>query len=181
MSITLILGNMFASKTSELFRRLNRARHAGKETILYKYSKDVRFGNERTFMASSHDGIHKDAIPIESFNDIRIPPSGTIVGIDEAQFMKGLCKFAEAAANGGCHIIATALSSDYLRNSFKRISKLLPKCDNLIMLHAVCVDCKEDAAFTKRIIESDDLEVIGGAEAYKPVCRKCYNSQSSST
>ncbi len=165
---------MYAGKTSELFRRLDRARHAGQQTILYKYTKDVRFGNERAFMASSHNGVHKDAIPIESFVDIKIPIAGTVIGIDESQFMKGLCKFAEDAANSGCHIIATALSSDYLRNSFKRISKLLPKCDNLIMLHAVCFECKGDAAFTKRIIESDALEVIGAKDAYVAVCRKCY-------
>ncbi len=174
MSITLIKGSMWSGKTTELFRRLDRARYAGQPLLLYKYSRDVRFGEERAFMASSHGGIHKSAIPIDSFAGISIPPPGTVVGIDESQFIKGLCKFAEAAANQGCHIIATALSSDYNRNLFKRIEKLIPKCDSEIILHAVCFDCKRDAAFTKRTVASTELEIIGGAEAYKAVCRICY-------
>ncbi len=165
---------MWAGKTTELFRRLDRARHAGQSTILYKYSRDIRHGESRASMASSHNGIHKDAIPINSFAGISIPPPGTVIGIDESQFIEGLCKFAETAANQGCHIIATALSSDFNRNLFKRITKLIPKCDSEIILHAVCFDCKKDAAFTKRIVESTELEVIGGTDSYKAVCRNCY-------
>jgi thymidine kinase len=177
MSITLIKGGMWAGKTTELFRLIDRARHAGQSTILYKYDKDVRFGKERAFMASSHGGIHKDAIPIDSFEGVSIPPSGTVVGIEEGQFINELCAFAENAALNGCHVIITALSSDYERKLFPRITELIPLCDHEIVLHAVCFDCKKDAAFTKRIIASTELEVIGGAEAYKAVCRACYHSQ----
>jgi len=165
---------MFSGKTTELFRRLDRAQHANQPTVLYKYIRDVRFGEDRAFMASSHGGIHKDAIPVDTFNNVEIPAAGTVIGIDESQFISGVCKFADAAANNGCHVIVTALSADYNRNLFKRIAKLLPRCDTIILLHAVCFDCKKDASFTKRIVGSTNLEVIGGAESYKAVCRKCY-------
>ena len=174
MSITLIKGGMWAGKTTELFRLLDRATHASQSTLLYKYDKDIRHGEERAFMASSHGGIHKNAIPIHSFENVPIPPPGTVVGIEEGQFIRKLCKFAESAANNGCHVIITALAADYRRELFKRIAKLIPKCDREIVLHAVCFDCKKDASFTRRTIDTTELEVIGGSESYKAVCRKCY-------
>jgi len=174
MSITLIKGEMWAGKTTELFRRLDRARHAGQSTILYKYDRDIRHGESRAFMASSHNGIHMDAIPIATFTGISLPSPGTVIGIDEGQFIDGLVEFAELAANNGCHVIVAALSSDYKRNLFERIADLIPKCDNEVILHAVCFECKKDSSFTRRIVTSTDLEVIGGAEAYRAVCRNCY-------
>jgi len=38
-------------------------------------------------------------------------------------------------------------------------------------LCAICVYCSNEAAFTKRIVESKEIQLIGGAEMYKPVCR----------
>lgn len=41
-------------------------------------------------------------------------------------------------------------------------------------LNAVCVYCANEAAFTKRIVESREIQLIGGDEMYKPVCRPCF-------
>jgi len=41
-------------------------------------------------------------------------------------------------------------------------------------LSAVCIDCGKEAAFTRRTVESNEIELIGGEESYKPVCRKCF-------
>ena len=42
-------------------------------------------------------------------------------------------------------------------------------------LHAVCMVCYGDAAFSKRISSETEVEVIGGSDKYMAVCRKCYN------
>jgi thymidine kinase len=173
MSITLIIGEMFSGKSTELLRRVDRARYAGQNTILYKYAKDVRFGDERASMISSHGGIHKNATPITSLKDVPIVPN-SVIFLDEGQFIDYLVEFAEEAANKGCTVVVAALSSDFNRNAFARIAELQPKCEEIIRLRAICFDCKKDAGFTKRLTTSMDLEVIGGAEAYKPVCRECY-------
>jgi Thymidine kinase len=34
--------------------------------------------------------------------------------------------------------------------------------------------CAADAAFTQRMTDSDEVELIGGGEIYRPVCRKCF-------
>ena len=52
---------------------------------------------------------------------------------------------------------------------------LIPRAERVCKLDAVCIDCKEPAYFTKRLTSSNETEVIGGAETYKPVCWKCFN------
>ena len=167
---------MWSGKTTELLRRIDRAHYAGQQTILYKYSKDVRYGENRAFMVSSHGGIHRNAIPIDSLAEVPIIP-GTVIGIDEGQFIDHLVEFAESAANQGCTVLITALSSDFKRELFPRIAQLIPKCEDEILLHAVCFDCKKDAGFTRRIVESGELELIGGKDEYKAVCRRCYSKK----
>jgi thymidine kinase len=174
MSIILVKGEMWSGKTTELIRRIDRAHYAGQQTFLYKYSKDVRHGEDRMFMVSSHGGIHRNAIPIMSLKDVPIVP-GSVIGIDEGQFIDHLVEFAESAANQGCTVIVAALSSDYKRELFPRIADLIPKCEEEILLHAICFDCKKIASFTKRTVESKELELIGDADKYKAVCRKCFN------
>lgn len=174
MSITLITGGMWSGKTSELFRRLGLARVAGQETRLYKYSGDTRYVG-RANLASSHDQLHKEAVPVNSLKDCTIEPN-MVIGIDEGQFIDGLVDFCERAANQNCTVIVSALNSDFNRNSFPRIAALYPKCEHVETLHAICFDCKGRASFTKRISlsETSSVEDIGGDDKYRAVCRNCF-------
>lgn len=162
---------MWSGKTTELFRRLRRAKLAEQHTVLYKYDKDVRYG--RRDMASSHDGVHQTAIPVNRLDEDSIVP-GSVIGIDEGQFMGNLVPFCEEAARQGCTVIVAALDSDYKREAFANIEKLFPKCEKIDKLHAVCFHCKQEASFTKRIVESAHIEDIGGSDKYVAVCRKCH-------
>ena len=78
-------------------------------------------------------------------------------------------------ANKGKIIVISALDSTFERKKFGNITDLIPMAERVEKLDAVCVDCKGLAHFTKRTIQSKKLELIGGAEVYKPVCRKCFN------
>lgn len=169
--IALICGGMWSGKTTELFRRLRRAHLAGQHTILYKYEKDLRYGRKN--MASSHDGIHESAIPIHRLEEANIIP-GTVIGIDEGQFMENLVPFCEEAARQGCTVIVAALDSDFKREAFPNIAQLFPKCEKIDKLHAVCFNCKGEASFTKRKSQGTEVEDIGGADKYVAVCRKCH-------
>lgn len=169
--IILLTGGMWSGKSTELIRRIDRAKYAGQKTTLYKYSKDTRYG--RTFMVSSHGGLHRDAIPITTLKGVEFEP-GSVIGIDEGQFIDHLVEFAESAANAGCTVIISALNSDFERNAFERIVEIIPKCEEIVTFHAICFDCKKEASFTRRITESKEVEVIGGSDKYKAVCRACY-------
>lgn len=72
----------------------------------------------------------------------------------------------------------SALSGNFKRELFKPITKIIPKCEFITILKAFCGVCKdEEADFSLRTIRNDNEIYIGGAEMYKPVCRKCYFSQ----
>jgi thymidine kinase len=164
---------MYSGKTTELMRQMDRHDRAGQTTITYKYKKDVRFGEDRAQMVSSHNGVNRPGIPIDSLKSVPIIPN-TIYGIDEGQFIDGLEEFAESAANQGCTVIISALNSDFRRNPFPIIQNLISKVEKIKILHAVCYKCKKDASFTKRIVDGDQVEMIGAEDMYKAVCRTCF-------
>lgn len=81
---------------------------------------------------------------------------------------------AELFANSGKTVIIAALDGTFQRKPFNVI-QLLPIAEKVTKLSAVCAVCTErDAAFTQRLTESSEVELIGGMESYRPVCRKCY-------
>ena len=52
---------------------------------------------------------------------------------------------------------------------------LIPLAEKVKKLSAICRDCRfRDAAFTIRLTDNLQKNLIGGAELYKPVCRGCY-------
>lgn len=172
MSIELILGPMFSGKTSELFRRLNRAKYTGHKTLLFKYAHDERYSLTR---AASHDLITVEAVPIKDFNELLELPNVDVIGIDEGQFIQGVPLFAMAAAEAGKRVIISALDSDYRMMPWKNIQSLVPVSERIEKMHAVCYRCKRDASFTKRLDTTNDkIEDIGGADKYVASCRSCF-------
>lgn len=172
MSITLIIGPMFSGKTSELFRLLRRENYANNSIRVYKYDKDARY--RRKELACSHDGNEHPAIPINDLTNESVPTDIKVIGIDEGQFMKGLVDFCQKNAENGKIVIVSGLDSDFKRNPFERITNLIPKAEHIHKLSAICILCKSDAYFTRRLTSSDQIEVIGGAESYIPSCRSCF-------
>lgn len=171
--ISLILGGMYSGKTTELMRQMDRHDRAGETTMTYKYDKDVRHGEDRASMVSSHNGIHRKGKPVSSLRSEPVIP-GIIYGIDEGQFIDGIVEFAESAANQGCIVVISALNSDFKRNPFENVQNLISKAENIQTLHAICHSCKKDASFTKRTVEGDEVEMIGAEDKYVAVCRKCF-------
>ena len=82
---------------------------------------------------------------------------------------------SEKLANKGITVVA-ALDSTFQRKAFNDIINLVPLAEKVSKLSAVCVGCSGKAYFTERIIDGEELEVIGGEESYRAVCRKCFNA-----
>ena len=102
----------------------------------------------------------------------------SVIGIDEGQFFPDTVSFTERMANLGKTVIVAALDGSYQRTGFGDILNLIPLSESVIKLTAVCMNCFDEASFTKRIGLEKELEVIGGAEKYMAVCRKCYMDDS---
>ena len=80
--IELILGCMFAGKTTELLRRCNKHSITGKRVLRVKFSADKRYGND--FQISTHSGQMQPATPINALADLGEEwRSFEVIGVDE--------------------------------------------------------------------------------------------------
>ena len=169
-----IFGPMFSGKTSELMRRIKRHRLAQKECLVINFSGDQRYSTEPAI--TSHDQISIPALKVSRLSQISesVLEGKEVIGIDEGQFFEDILEKSEEWANQGKIVIVAALDCTFQMKPFKKITNLLALSETVDKLSSVCLDCGRDAAFTKRTIQEDSIELIGGIEIYKPVCRSCY-------
>lgn len=85
-----------------------------------------------------------------------------VVAIDEGQFYPDIVEFCEDLANLGVIVMVAALDGTFQRKPFGNIINLLPVAEKVTKLTAVCVYCSNEASFTQRVIESEEIELIGG-------------------
>lgn len=175
-SIEVITGPMFSGKSTYLMSKMERYLLAKSRVIALKWKGDTRYTAESKIV--THSGLECPCICCdnEDLKEVydRIKDYDVIC-IDEGAFFKDIVSFCEMLANKGHHVIVASLIGTYRRDGFNDILNLLPKCEKVTMLHAVCMRCHTDgASFTKRIVQSDQTELVGGSDSYIAVCRKCY-------
>ena len=73
----------------------------------------------------------------------------------------------------------SALSSTCLRTGFTGIQDVIPICEKIKKLSAICKLCANSANYTFRTAGKTVTDVnqpqVGGAESYMPLCRECWN------
>ena len=174
MGLTIIMGNMFSGKTSELIRRLKRYKVIGKKIVVINSSKDTRSPEE---VLRTHDGVQFPCLKVDHISHCIISEafcSAEIVAIDEAQFFSNLKEFVEMCLFVEKSVIIVGLDGDYQQKKFGEILDCIPMASDVVKLSALCMDCCNGTPgpFTKRIVKSDALELVGGTDMYKAVCRQ---------
>lgn len=170
--IELVLGPMFAGKTTEMLRRVDRAELAHRRCCVMKYSKDTRYSQDKV---STHDLKMRTAIPCSQLLPyIQICRQFEVIGVDEGQFFPDVVEFAEELANAGKTVIVAGLDGDFRRKPFGRVLDLISSCESLTKLSAVCTETGAEASFTQRTTDLQDIEVIGGAEMYRAASRTSF-------
>ena len=178
--IDIIIGSMFSGKSTELIRRINRYKVLGKKILVINHKLDRRYSENSI---STHSNMILECISLENLNDINLQEnyineykSCEVLVIEEAQFFKDLYKVVVKAADIDNKIVIVAgLDGDSNREEFGDILRLIPKCDSVKKLHALCVKCKDgtSASFTKRLIKNNSQIYIGVSE-FIAVCRYHY-------
>ncbi|KAL9244327.1 hypothetical protein vseg_018114 [Gypsophila vaccaria] len=176
--IHVIVGPMFAGKTTALLRRVRSESSSGRNVAMIKSSKDNRYAKDSVV---THDGVKfpcwalpnlssfKEKFGVEAYEKLEV------IGIDEAQFFDDLYEFCVMAAESdGKTVVIAGLDGDYLRKSFGSVLDIIPIADTITKLTARCELCGKRAFFTLRKAEETQTELIGGAESYMPVCRLHY-------
>lgn len=78
-------------------------------------------------------------------------------------------------ANKGKIVIVAALDGTFQRKPFNNVLELVPLAESVTKLNAVCMICFKDAAFTKRLGNQTQIELIGGSDLYISTCRNCFD------
>ena len=172
-SIELICGSMFSGKTEELLRRLRRAKIAGLRVEIFKPSLDTRYDVQQVV---SHDQNAIPSSPVSGSSSILLMASDVdVIGIDEAQFFdEGLISVVEQLADQGVRVIIAGLDMDFQRRPFGPMAELCCIADNVDKIHAICVECGSWANYSYRLVAGDQQIMLGEAQEYSPLCRKCY-------
>lgn len=170
--INLILGPMFSGKTSELIARYKRYSLANKKCIMIKYAGDMRYSNK---MVVTHDNVKINAYMCSFLYELdKMVQDYHVICIDEVQFYKDAHILCDKWASEGKKVEACGLNGTFQRRPFTIISQLIPFADNITFLKAVCIETGGKAIFSKRLIDNNDEQIIGGADIYSPVDRATY-------
>ena len=174
MGLSIIMGNMFSGKTSELIRRLKRLKVIGKDVMIINSAKDTRSPEE---ILKTHDNVKFDCHKVFDLFEIINTDEfdrADIIAIDEAQFFPILKKFVECCLHVGKSVILAGLDADSFQHKFGELIDCIPLACDVTKLSALCMRCNDGTLgpFTKRIVDDKTLELIGGSDMYIATCRR---------
>jgi thymidine kinase len=177
--LSLIIGCMFAQKTTELLRRVRRYQSIGYKVLVANYVADTRYGTNRI---ASHDKEFEKAVCVERLASLEpMVRSGVyqVLAIDEGQFFTDLFEKVTAWADElPIHIVISGLDGTSERKPFGDILRLIPHAEDVKRLSAFCAVCCDGtvAVYSQYVAAFHKHDVlVGGSESYRPVCRKHYH------
>ena len=179
MSLKIILGPMFAGKSSELLGTIRKYSAIGWPIFVITHSSDTRYSEKPEIV--SHDKERYPALAVRYLDNV-LPTllymDARLIIIEEAQFFEGLKDFVlHAVEIDKKDVICVGLDGDTKRRPFGELLELIPYCDTVEKRHAFCKRCKTptEALFTHSEKKSKNNQVeIGGEEMYEPLCREHY-------
>src|SRR5574344_2207289 len=143
--IEVITGPMFAGKSEELLRRINRLKYAKKKYLVFKPVIDNRYSDN---CVVSHKKNSEKSINISKGTDILkyITPDLDCVCIDEVNFMDdSVVDVCDYLANRGIRVICAGLDTDFKNEPFGPMGKILCKAEMITKLTAICPVCGKEA------------------------------------
>lgn len=175
-----ITGPMFAGKTTELIRLVDRERIAGNKCIIFKHKKDLRYNKGDDLSIITHGSVKYDKCDIKYVSSldpellIYISVGAfSVVGIEEGHFFKNIDAFALTLSKSNIKTYITSITSDFRQQPIEHIARLNARA-RIIYKDAICMECrKADALHTVRISKETELIIIGGSDIYKSVCDGC--------
>jgi thymidine kinase len=189
--ITIYIGPMFAGKSSELIRQINRWKQLNWNVLAINHISDSRYNTNNIVSHNLEESPSKSLeflMPLITENDMEYQNAQVII-IDEGQFFTDLYQFVKTSANKyGKKVYLSGLDGDYSKKPFhgSQILALIPEAENVHKLKALCQKCGDGtvASFTSYhtnglIKKPDDnnqhIPVIGGNKIFQSLCRFHYN------
>jgi thymidine kinase len=180
MSLELIIGPMFAGKSTELIRRVRRLRSVKKNVFIINHALNVRYASDAV---TTHDDTFLQAdLNTENLVDAEDTVefmSADIIVIEELQFFNDAATVVTSWVDHlGKTVIASGLSGSAERTPMGDVQALIPHADSISFLTALCGFCADGtpAPFSKRIIASHSEVDVGGSDKYVATCRRHFFS-----
>ena len=186
MSLELLIGPMFAGKSSAIQSIVKRHKSMGWPVFVITNSMDTRYSSEPAIV--NHDKQILPAIASEKLMPLINHPEygrSKLVIIEEAQFFADLVPFVMRVVDTDKkHAVVVGLDGDAERRPFGKVLDLIPLCDRVTKLTSFCKLCNDatPALFTfAHATESEasaaaGVPCVGADERYTPMCRKHYIS-----
>ena len=139
--------------------------------IQLKPKIDTRYDKNKIV---SHDKKSIASKVTNSCDDIvQFSLQAQVVGIDEAQFFDNeIVKVCNQLANSGKRVIVAGLDMDFRGKPFGPMPYLLAIAEYVTKVHAVCSKSGKMASYTHRIIDNDELILLGDIKKYQALSRK---------
>jgi thymidine kinase len=168
MVVQLIIGPMYAGKTTKLFETYN---FYGGLII------DFCEGEPNRGTVKNHKDEKKECIRTPRLSYLSRPEfiadltEHVNIYINEAQFFPDLLEFIDNFESTK-EIRIYGLDGDYRRKPFGQILDIIPYCDTIEKLRGVCV-CGKRSIHSKRVTDYKGQFLLD-ENAYVPACRICY-------
>ena len=195
--LELIIGPMYASKTSRLVEVYKQCKFCNISVAVINHVIDNRYDDE---LLSTHDKVKIPCIKTKVLKDVwlteeldleddiieNIPriqdklkiSRSDVILINEGQFFEDLYDVVVDMLKCGKKVYVCGLDGDFERKKFGQILDLIPLCDKVDKLTSLCTLCKNGnrGIFSMRLTQETEQTVVG-SDNYIPVCRKCYESK----
>lgn len=178
MSLTLYIGPMFAGKSSTVLGIVRRNDIIGRKTLCITNYLDNRY--RKPGFITSHDNESRPAIAVNRLMPVvhrAIFHEADCIIIEEAQFFTDLKEFAlDSTEVYGKEVIVVGLDGDSARKPFGQVIDLIPYCDAIHKLTALCTECRDGtpALFSHRKAHANSQISVGAQDKYEPLCRYHY-------
>jgi thymidine kinase len=183
--LEIFVGPMFSKKTSRLIDIYKQYTFCNIPVEIINHCADTRYHDT---MLSSHDKVMVPCIQTDKISDVWFNnnqqsdnhlklKNAAVILINEAQFFGDLYDCVLDMLKENKRVYIAGLDGDFSRNKFGQILDLVPMCDKITKLTALCSMCKDGTLgiFSMRLTKETQQMVIG-SDNYIPVCRHCYTT-----
>ena len=176
--LKIILGPMTSGKTTELIKEYNRHNAGGFKCCFINHSTDNRYGSGTNKTSTHNKSVVENTFSCNKLDYLMLDENNRIDQFDvffinEGQFFSDLKFYVDYLVNRkNKKVYVCGLDGDFRREKFGTLLDIIPICDDIIKLKALCIECKKsEALFTYRLTNDKEQTVVGGSESYCALCR----------
>tara|TARA_B100000780_G_scaffold250841_4_gene197177 strand:+ start:1039 stop:1593 length:555 start_codon:yes stop_codon:yes gene_type:complete len=179
--LKLIIGPMFAGKSTEIIRLSNNYKVINKVVLPINHIINSRYESDQ--IVTHNNCVLDGCIIVESLQDVEKNhtdafKNADVILIEELQFFKDafemIVKWVDV---DGKTVIAAGLDGDAYRMPFGDVLRLIPYADTVNKVSALCKKCGDGtpAIFSKKLANNKTEQIrVGSSNIYEAVCRKHY-------